>query len=323
MTIKTRYALERGAAHSGGKRDFADKKDTVPTEPPSYEYPYGQRLSLTSPLSWSAPLWFYVCGVAAASGWSWDASSWRRFFLGLLLVGPLLGTTWSGSGEIRIGRKLFKGARSLPGQPKVSCLPYTIPGSPGDQLAAWVSSVAAWWQQVGHWLGRSVLHLVLGTVFSIAVAATLSQRGLALTAVFLLMAWIRALAGGPGSSGVVSISLPLCFAWLIGHVIYAPLNPASLVVAVCFALVCYGCSASGPASADLRWQLVPQVVGVACLVAIRQPVGAALLSLFASAHVLWAPLLQTREGISKYAGAVQIPVAVGMLVAALAIGHSQ
>ena len=319
----------------------------------SNEYLYGQPLYPVAPLSWLAPLWSFVCGVAASATWSWSVSSLLRLLSGLLLVGPLLGMAWSATLRIRralglqplrsknqhdglskeastkTGRressalKLRAGPVDDPAghtaQRLIPVLPYTLSGSASDRFAVWLSAVLAWWQRVKPRLSRLLLQLAVSTVFSLTVAAQLGQQSLALTTVGLLIAYTSILASGRWTSSfILSISIPLFLAWLQGHAVYNTLHLPSVFVAASFAFTFYSCSVMGK---GLAWQVIPQAVAAAVLVAVKQPLAAAVITLLGTPQVLLAPLLETQLGREKYFRAVQFQLATSMFLTALAIGY--
>jgi len=311
-------------------------------------YLYGQRFYPTAPLSWLAPLWFFVCGAAASGEWAaslaWDGvpafmgDRILRLLAGLLLVGPLLGAVWAASTQIMSGGSLARSvADSLStGDPDVRgtkrSLPYTLPGSLGHRLAVWLSERGQWWRQ---WLalqtGNPVLQGFVGSVFALTLAGQAGQLSLVLTAVVLFTALIRAVVHGKySSSRLLSLAFPLFAAWLLGHAAYNPLNVASVVIALCFALAFYSFSAP---SAALRGRfadshqpatrpnqgMIWQVLAVTCLILIGQPIAAATTALLATPQLLLCSLLKTES--ERYFRAIQFQLMLIAFLTALALGY--
>lgn len=307
-----------------------------------------------TPLPWFSPLWSYVCGVIASSaatappwlgafdsagqvvarfGGDGAASSVLRLMLGLLLAGPLLAVAWRASGQIRSSMELAAESANDAPQKLVGYIPYTLPGSASSRFATRLGAVSAWLQQVGPELGMSLLRLGAGTLFSLVVAAELGQRTFAVTAGAILYIYARLLGrrrwaaqrpGGraQGAAGqLLDHALPIFLTWLIGHATYAAIRAESVLVALCFALVSYGCSQVQRTGDGLLQLLLPQVVVVIYLIIAGQPVTAAGVTLLASSQVLWSPLLEVPAGRTKYFRAVQLPLAIAMLLTAWALGY--
>lgn len=283
---------------------------------------YEQALYPTAPFSWLAPLWSFVCGVVASAAWSWTGDSALRLFLGVLLAGPLLGTVWTASARVR-RQMVWQDCLSNEGGPKSTLvLPYTVAGSPGYRLATRLSFFATWWQREKLVLSNTVAQWIAGIVFSLAVAAQLGPRSLVVAALGLVAAHIVVfMRGWQILRSKLSISVPLCLAWLLGHVVFAPLNVASAVVAASFAFVFSGCFVTSATGRGLIAQVVPQAIVVASLIACSQPLAAVAVTLLASPQLLLAQLLEMPGRRERYFQAIQWHLALGMLLTALALGY--
>ena len=288
---------------------------------------YGQPFYPTAPLSWLAPLWFFVCGAAASGGWVWTSADMLRLLTGLLLTGPLLGAVWAASTQIRSGRLLARNAADTltsgnGGAPStMPALPYTLPGSTGHGLAVWLSEAGQRWRRgLALQPGRPVLQGVVASVFALALAAQAGQQILALTAVFLLTALVRALARGKwASSQIVSLAFPLFAAWLLGHAAYDHLQATSTVVALCFVLAFHNFSDSYRQAAWSSQGPVWQSLAVASLILVGQPVAAATTALLVTPQLLLSTLLQTAR--ERYFWAIQFPLLLSTFLTALALGY--
>lgn len=283
---------------------------------------YGQALYPAAPFSWLVPLWFLLCGVVASAGWTWTGNSVLRLFLGLLLAGPLLGTAWGVSIHVRsqigLWNRLSNDTKSNP----AFALPYTLAGSVSSRFATRLSIFALWWQEARPVVRKALAQLIASTVFSLTVAAQLGQQSLAITAFALVIAYTIGLSRGQWvCNPVVCISIPLCLAWLLGHAAFATLHPLSFVAAASFALVFSGCFTTNQTGQGLIWQVVPQAVVVASLIACYQPVAAAAIAMLGSPQLLLAQLLKTPEHREQYFRAIQWHLAVSMFLTALALGY--
>jgi len=252
----------------------------------------------------------------------WSGSSLLRLLLGFLLVGPLLGTAWA-AGTLTGWRQ--DPEESVPGtepQRPVPALPYTLPGSVSHRIASWLSAVAARWQRVGPYLGKPLVRLVGSTIFSLTVAIVVSQQCCVITAAGLVLAYVSGFGERRWtSSPIVSFSVPLLLAWLLGHAAYGALHPVSISVAASFALAFCGCCGRNSANEELAWQVMPQLGAVIALVMVKQPVIAAVVTLLATLPLLLAPLLETESGREQYFRSMQVQLAANMILAALAVGY--
>ena len=286
------------------------------------------------PLSWLAPLWSYTCGVIASSGADWTGDSLLRFLLGLLLVGPLLGTAWRASEQIRPDRGLVTDPRGAADTPRRlgAWIPYTLPDSPGEHFVSWLRATSAWSHQGAPESGTLLLQLAGSIVFSLTVAAALGQRALALAAAALVcvcicgLVWQRrhvepSASGGEGGTSAMAVFLSIFLAWLIGHAAFAAIRPESALVGACFALVICACFQIRRSGRSLLHLLLPQGIVIVYFVSIGQPVAAAGVTLLASAALLWAPLLEESVGRAAYFGAIQLPLAISMFLSAWTLGH--
>jgi len=286
------------------------------------DYLYGRPLYPAAPLAWLAPFLSFACGVAASGAWTWAGASLLRLLLGLLLAGPLLGMAWAAS----TGTEWRNGAEdSAPGSTpprSLVALPYTLPGSVSHRLSSWLSELAGRWQQVRPRLGNPLLRLVASTIFGLTIAIQQSRQSFAIAAVGLVVAY----ASGFGrrrwmSSPIISHSAPMFLTWLLGHAAYAGLQPVSIAVAASFALAFYRCAGASRVNAELSWQAAPQLAAVVCLVIIKQPVVAAVISVLVTLPLLLAPLLGTHSRRGEYFRIVQTQLAASMVLAAFAVGY--
>ncbi len=311
------------------------------------EYLYGQPSYPVPPLSWLAPLWSFVCGVAASTAWTWTGSHLLRLLSGLLLVGPLLGIVWAASAHTR-WRELLRGDSPGGSAPdsvppteswRSTALPYTLPGSSGHRLAVWIAAASVRWRALEPHLGKPFVRLLAGTVFSLTVAAQLGPHNLALAGGGLLVAYAGALGRVRWAShDLVGVSLPIWIAWLSGHAAFNSLHPLSVLVAAGFSVALLGCQLVDKdperPTRGLVWQIGAQLVPIASLTIIRQPLVAAIVTVLATPQLLLVPLLQpsaseamsirvAADGVqAKYFRAVQSQLMLSMFLTALALGYS-
>lgn len=286
------------------------------------EYLYGQLLYPVAPLSWLAPLWSFTCGVIASTAWTWTVSSVLRLFLGLLLVGPLLGTVWGAIARVKQCAKPFNSLADNAVSKPAFALPYTLSNSPSYRLSIRLSLLSQWWQEAESLVSRPLVQLATSTIFALTVAAELGWQSLVLTALGLVAAYTTGFSRRQWAfHPVFSISAPLFLDWLLGHVAFAALHPVSIVIALAFALVFCGCFISSQTGQGLAWQVVPQVAAAAILITYGQPVFAAVITLLASPQLLLSQLLGEPKRHGLYFQAVQWQLAFSMFLAAFALGY--
>jgi hypothetical protein len=309
--------------------------ESLPADTSDNEYLYGRALYPAAPLSWLAPFCAFVCGALASGGWAWTGEHLLRLLLGLLLAGPLLGLAWAastrttpfGPAPVPTGRTVWRAVLDddPPGDAAHAtalCLPYTQPGSASQRLAHWLASASAWWQGARERLRRPLVELVVSTVFALAVAAQLGRQNLLLVATALFAVYVSTFWRGNWAAHLrPAVFLPLWLAWLLGHVAFGALRPASVLVAACYALTLCASLAHSQGQRALAWQVMPQVVVAATLVAIKQPLAAAVIALLATSNWLLFPMLGTQPGRERYFRALQTSLIASMLLAALALGY--
>jgi len=217
-------------------------------------------------------------------------------------------------------------ARGVP----LAALPYTLPGSAGDQLHGWLVKATSRWQQLQPVLLRPLLELGIGSASAVIVAMQLGPGALPLVLVYLIVLAITCASKGEWTqSTFFTISWPLASAWVLGHLLFAPIRLESIVTSAGFALAMGGCArvnrsraGDNPGAGLGLFQLVaPHAAVVLCVYAVGQPVIAMVVALLASAQLLWAPLLATPVQRGRYFGSVQWLFALAMVLAASALGR--
>jgi hypothetical protein len=291
------------------------------------EYLYGQPLYPAAPLSWLLPWWSFLCGVAASAAWHASAGHILRLLSGCFVAGPLLGTAWAACTRNEWREQLPDDPRGNANGKAVTSLPYTLPGSASAALSARLSALGSWWQRVEPRLGRPLVQLATSTVFALALAAQLGQQSLVVALASLVVAYVSGLLGPRWAHDpVVSPTLSVLGAWLLGHAAYAQITPLSALAALGFSLA-IGCLSAlnrrrGSVGQNALWLAVPWAAAVASLIGVMQPVAAALVALLVTPPLLLAPLLETDLGRAQYFRTVQLPLAASMIIAALALGYT-
>lgn len=172
-------------------------------------------IALMKPVTWFPPTWAFLWGAVASGATSWAPDDVLRIVLGMVMAGPIL----CGLSQVvndyfdREVDALNEPHRLIPsGMVSIKQVMLTI-------LALLV-------------LGFSI-GLYLGTEISLLVAF----------GVFLAIAYsappLRAKRNGWYGNALAAISYE-GLAWLAGHLVFAPLTPASVLVAVLYSLGTHG-----------------------------------------------------------------------------------
>lgn len=231
---------------------------------------------LARPFWGGAGIWAVLCGALASSGLRWDGDGLWTLVLVLLLTELGWGSLWD---LVANGRWQQTLAESRPPRRRGATpgVPYTLPGSPAGRLFGGLGRLAAWWRESfwpaagGAMLG-SMAATVLVLVVSLLLPGSLRLLNAALAALIGLGLWQQRRAKMPLLAGaVVQVGL----GWLAGHLAFAPVSGASLLLALSFALAVWGGMRLKLGLSGAVWLLDGgQVVVVAILAALKQPLAA-------------------------------------------------
>jgi hypothetical protein len=275
---------------------------------------------LTHPTVWLAPTWAALCGVIAAGSFGWRGADWLRLAVLILLVDGSWGTLWSALGDTDWATPLRRWRNWHFGDP-VTASPYTLPGTPGDQVSRWLGQLRAW--------GRDVLWPTCGPALTaIAVALPVTAVLVALLGAEFLLLSVAALAvmqlgvarnGGRGDiisewDAIVAIAFP----WLAGHLAFGELALPAAALALAFTLAWGGGWRAGSAWGRVS-SIGGQFLAAALLVALRHPLAAACLALLAAPQVALLVWLRRGQSASWYVRHTRPWLMAAMLVAALAL----
>jgi hypothetical protein len=268
----------------------------------------------TSLTTWLAPAWAALCGAVASGNFDWQGADWLRMALLILLVGVGWGVLWTVTGSTDWSAPLRRWRDWRSGEP-INRLPYTLPGSLGDQASQWLGQLCTWWRDVfwptcGLSFSAIVIALVGIVVLGMFLEGDLLLLNVAALAVMQLgVAW----DGGrgmvaPGWNAIIVVMLP----WLAGHTAFSEtLTLPSAGLAVAFAL------AWGTAG---HWLGIgSQIVAAVLLVVLRSPLAAGCLLLSLVPQLVLFPWLQRGQSVSWYARYASPWVMAAMVVAAWAL----
>ncbi len=254
------------------------------------------------------------------------------------MAGPLLGSVWAAS-HLNLRRLLHslesenRASSPLSTQPAaadstgttVPRLPYTLPHSASHRLSDLAETTITRWHILRSELAPSLPLAFGGFFFSLVLAAQLGRSTLLAAAASLFCALsLISSQQVPRRNPGLQVSLPVFFAWLLGHSVCGNLHVTSAIAAAAFALVFADlsyCYENAPGS-HVAWRSLFQLITVGCLIFIRQPLVAGLVALLISPHWLLLPLLQRVDTRERYFQALQPALLASGLLAAAALGYA-
>jgi hypothetical protein len=282
------------------------------------------RLEMGSSSAWPSSAWAALCGAFASGQMGLKAQSLLLLLLVLFLVDPVLGGIW----RLVVGTDWFvpfAGGRLSGGEIPSKSLPYTSPGSPSYRASRWLAGALAWWREdFRPYVGPEFLSLIL----TLAVAVTLASLLGRWIALFILVALVlmAVLLFSSHWHGAISFSLravlDLGLPWLIGHLAFGSLNWESVAFALAYTVAYYACFVL----LDGRWRAATrllngsQVVAIALLVVVKEPILAGIAGLLLLPQLLLQPFLWRGEAEWWYGQRSQPWLMASMLTAVLAIG---
>ncbi len=267
------------------------------------------------------PAWAALCGAVASGRLALSGQSLLFLLMVLFLADPLWGTLWHLIAE----RDWFAYSADLQVEKEdLAALPYTTPGSLSYRAFSWLNRKWAWWRVV-FWpqLGHALLTLALALFLTLILSVILGQRVILITIAALavtVLALLRAHRHGASSSSLQAI-LEMGFAWLAGHVAFAPLTLWSFVLAGFYTIAYHSCLKLAQNSAG-RWLLLlkaSQATVIAILVFLREPVIAGVVALMLLPQMLLQPFLNQGAVELWYLRRTYPFLMAGTLLAALAV----
>jgi hypothetical protein len=243
------------------------------------------------------PGWAALCGALASGALVLSAEPMLQLALLIFLVDVVWGGLWSGLTATDWSTPLHQWQSWRRGRP-IRFLPYTSPDGPAGRLAATWGQLGNWWVELARpSLGPTLSALVLLLPLAVVIAALLGVLPLLITLVAItLLQFIFALTGGdtrplPGPQALFEITLP----WLAGHALFTAPTLVSALLALAFGVSYAGGLRLARCRPGLaRWN-VGQIVAVGALVALRQPVAAAIAGLLLLVQLFVEPDLVDDE----------------------------
>jgi hypothetical protein len=258
--------------------------------------------------------WAAICGVLASNQLRWDAQRLLTLALVLILVDLAWGSIWDLATGVDWFRLL---AEDWPSSRRdmVLALPYTQPGSLGGRVSLWLGWLVGWW--------RHVFWPAVGSALLGLLASVLPARLRLLNAALVALVGVGLAFRKQGKDFWAGQALvQVGFGWLAGILVISDLHPASLALAMAFALAAWGTSRVGKGLPGGVWLLNGGLaISIAILVAMQQPLAAGLMGLLFFGQVATQISLPHGDGSAN----VNLRDRIGpwfmaiMLVAALAV----
>jgi len=269
----------------------------------SQECPAGAQVHLPGIVG----LWAAVCGAVIAVRWPPQGADLITLLFVVILVTLGWGTVWQ-LATTTDWFGVFADSRRTSQAGSRRGLPYTQPGSPAGRVGRWLGSLSGWWREA-FWprLGSPATGLLVAAALIGASAVILPGRLAPLVAAFAALVALAVVRqrrgkGSPGGEALARVGL----GWLAGHLAFGEMQWPSLALALCFALGAWGALRMGSGQAADRsglWLLDGgQVLGLAVLIAAKQPLAAGGLGLALFGQVaLQMPLVQggDRRGMAR------------------------
>ncbi len=268
-----------------------DDEDRV--EPPVAGQWIGLRGRLAQPFWGWIGAWAVLCGALASNSLRWEAEVLLALALSLLLAELAWGSLW----DLAVGtawfRPLAEGWPPSQAAP-AAALPYTQPRSPGGRLALGLGRLAAWWR-VSFWpaAGPALLGLLAALILTVVLALLLPSRLRPLHAALVALSGLGVVQRRRGRDPLAAQALVrVGLSWLAGHTALSEVGAASVVLALAFSLAGWGLLRLAAGLGRGLWLLNGgQIVGVAVLMWVRQPVAAGIAGLLLFGQVAMQPSL--------------------------------
>ena len=249
-------------------------------------------------------IWAAMCGAVASNPIHWTASNLLTLALVLLLVDLAWGSLWDlvvGTDwrRLRAGRRPAQPELFVTGRVKPVGLPYTQPNSPGGRIFASLGRFADWWRD-GLWpeAGPAVLGSLAAVALGVVVSLLLPDRLRVLNAALVALVGLGVIQRWRGRAPLAAqaaVLVGLC--WLAGHAAYAQVGRSSLILALAYTLVVWGALRAAQGQRFGLWLLNGgQVLAVALVAALLQPLAAGMMGLLVAGQIALQPALSKVEG---------------------------
>jgi len=283
------------------------------------------RLDVTLRLSglWLGPLWAIVCGLVASGGWNWNAAALLRATLIFFLVDGAWATLWAAAAETDWATPAKRWGEAPVATPR--SWPYTQPDAPGGRMQRRLAHTLQWWREhLQPVAGSSVSTILLCVALGAALSAMLGWPALALSSAAAAVIQMGVIVGrGRGRPApLLKALLDIGLAWLLAHMIFAPLTIPSVLLAFLFTVAYAAGLALVEGGRRATWWNGAQFAVAALLMALRIPVAAFAVLLTVIPQLLLEPVLRRgdRDEVGIwFARSTQAWLMLGMLIASASI----
>jgi hypothetical protein len=238
--------------------------------------------------------WAVLCGVLASNQLRWEGEALLNLALVLLLVELGWGSLW----DLAVGTEWFRPladgwppAQAVP----AAALPYTQPHAAGGRLARWLGRLAAWWRKA-FWpaAGPALLAVLAAVLLTAVLTMLLPDRLRPLYAALVALIGLGLVQRRRGKDPLAAQALVrVGLSWLAGHAAFAELEPASMILALAFALAAWGDLRVAAGLPRGLWLLnAGQAAGIVVLLVLKQPVAAGVAGLLLFGQVAMQPSLR-------------------------------
>jgi hypothetical protein len=276
---------------------------------------------------WLGPIWAIVCGIIASGGFKWNGTSLLQAALVFFLVDGAWATLWAAAAETdwATPARLWGRANIAPSR----TLPYAQPNTPGDRALRWVFHTSRWWREhLEPSIGSAASTIILCVALGVALSAVLGWPAMALSAAAAAIVQLGVVVGrGTGRPlPALKATLEIGLAWLLAHIIFAPLTLPSALLAFAFAAAyAAGVSLIEGGRQAAAWNAA-QFAVAGLLVLMRVPVAALVVFFMTIPQLLLEPALRrshtsptTEASGIWFVRSTQAWLMTAMFIAALAI----
>jgi hypothetical protein len=295
--------------------------------------------------TWVGPAWAVLCGSLASGRSELSLEGVILFLLAVFLADVLLGTIWAqamdlASANPASGEGMASKTSSKRRPVRLPSLPYSLPGSLGQRFLDWMANRTVWWRD-SVWPRHHVALAGLSLAVPLSIAlAVFFGRG---TMLLLLVAWALVTLGSLGMARrsprlkgrALSLGLLALYsggmAWLMGYEAFrgfaqfrgAPvsgLKYEAILWALIYAAVFYAYRIieAGALRRGARILFLSQIVGVALLIVLKEPIVAGAVALLLLPQMLLETATEGR-GSLWYLRHVQLFTMAAVLLGALAV----
>ncbi len=284
-------------------------------------------VTLRSSGLWLGPVWAIICGIVASGGFRWTGPAILHAALVFFLVDVAWATLWAAAAETDWATPAKHWGSSEVDVPYT--LPYAQPDAPGDRAVRWLAHTSRWWRDhLQPAIGSAVSTILLCVLLGATLSAVLGWQAMALSVAGLAVVQLGVVVGRGSGCPVPALkaTLEIGLAWLVAHIMFAPLTlPSALLAGAFAATYAAGLGLIRGSRRIAIWNWAQFAVALLLLV-MRQPVAALVVFMLVLPQLLLEPVLQrdhrSPSGESSgawYVRSTQVWLMAAMLIAAISV----